>query len=138
MAIKETKNSIVLENEYARLELSKKDATVLSIKAFDGSEILAEKNVFFKLIDKDGNAFENEGLSLDFDVLVLKTSVGELKIRVIVRDKYFIFEGMSALPEKAYCLIMAELDYEYDIEREDTPRAVLQVSRTGGTEVVCR
>jgi len=49
MAIKELKNSIVLENEYARVELSKKDASALSIIAFDGCEILAEKKPHFMI-----------------------------------------------------------------------------------------
>ena len=124
MAIKEFKNSIVLENEYARVELSKKDASALSIIAFDGCEILAEKKPFFYLTDTEWKHFENKALTLDGDVLALSTELGDVKIKAIVRDKYFIFEVLTSLPKGAYCLFMADLNYEYDIEAQDTPRAV--------------
>ena len=50
MAIRDLKNKIVIENKFVKLELSKKDASVLAVTdARTGESIMGEKTLFFEL-----------------------------------------------------------------------------------------
>ncbi|MBR5460011.1 MAG: hypothetical protein IKV53_04015 [Clostridia bacterium] len=122
--IKELKNSIVLENEYIRIELSKKDATVLSVKTTDGTSVAGEKSLFAYLTDKEHNAYENKALTLDGSTLVLETELGKVKIAVKPFDAHFTLEVTSALPKNAYCLVFADIKYDYDLEDRTSYRGV--------------
>ena len=124
MAITATKKAITLENKTVRLELSRKDATLLSVVTADGVDITGEQKNFFALTDESWQEFKNEGLDLEGDTLILKTELGEVKIAVTVKDAFFIFEVLTSLPEGAYCLYMANASYEYDLDSENGPRAV--------------
>ncbi|MBR5460013.1 MAG: hypothetical protein IKV53_04025 [Clostridia bacterium] len=124
MAVTATKKAIMLENETVKLELSRKDAALLSVVTADGVDITGEEKHFFALTDESWQEFKNEGLDLEGDTLILKTELGEVKIAVAIRDTYFIFEVLTSLPEGAYCLYMGNASYEYDRDDDNGPRAV--------------
>ena len=124
MGITATNKAILLKNETVTLELSRKDASLLSVVTADGVDITGEKKSFFALTDESWQEFKNEGLDSEGDTLILKTELGEVKIAVTVRDTYFIFEVLTSLPKGAYCLYMGNASYEYDIEDMNGPRAV--------------
>jgi len=113
--------NIILENSFIKFELSPKDATVLSIKTADGVDVLGEQTAFFSLIDEERNEFKNKSLKLENGVFVLDTEIGKVEIAVEISEDHFVFEVLTSLPEKAYCLLFAHARYEYDL---DCPTAV--------------
>ena len=124
MAVKDTEKTIVLENDYIKIELSKKDASVLSVVTTDDTSVMGENTQFVKLVDDEFNSFENKSLELDGGVLVLDTEIGSVKIKVDVKPAYFVLEVKTALPEKAYCLDMGYIKYDYDLNDRTTCRGV--------------
>ncbi|MBQ9975669.1 MAG: hypothetical protein IJP16_04095 [Clostridia bacterium] len=124
MAVKVTKKAITLENKTVKLELSRSDATLLSVVTADGVDITGERKSFFALTDESWQEFKILSLDFENDTFFLKTEKGEVKIGVTVRDNFFIFEVLTALPEGVYCIYMGNASYEYDPDDEDGPRAV--------------
>ena len=123
MAIRDLRDSIVLENRFVSFTLSKRDASVLSVKTADGTEILREKTLFFALENEEFSPFQNTSLEQKDDTLVLSTELGNVEIAVEVVDNHFVFEILSPLPAGAYCIRMAYAKYEYDLADEKAPRA---------------
>ena len=123
MAIKETEKTVILENGYVALTLSKADGALLSVKTAGGEELLGEVAPFFYLADEAFAPFGNTGLSLSEGVFSLQTEIGEVKIAVTAREEYFIFEVLSALPKGAYCLCLASAKYTYERDDEAAYRA---------------
>lgn len=118
------KKSIILENAFVKFELSSKDAAVLSVKTADGVDITGEQVEFFSLIDEERTPFKNKGLKLENGVFLLETEIGKVEISVEICDNHFVFEVLTSLPEKAYCLLFAHANYEYDLENPKAPRGV--------------
>lgn len=124
MAIKDTKKTIILENDYVKIELSKKDASVISVTSSDGKSIMGESTQFINLTDNEWNVFENKSLELDGDTLVLDTEIGSVKIKVKAYSSYFTLEAEAALPKKAYSLNMGYIKYDYDLDDRKAYRGV--------------
>ncbi|MBQ5746640.1 MAG: hypothetical protein IIV81_01755, partial [Clostridia bacterium] len=124
--ITETKKSIIIENDYAEITLTKSDATVEKIiyKPY-GSDILREKAPFFALLDSDGNAIGLKGISLSGEVIKVDTEVGSYEVLVNTLPHYFSFELISALPEKSDVAIIASAKYDYDVNDEEGASANL-------------
>ena len=123
MAIRDLRDSIVLENAFVSYTLSKKDASVLSVKTASGAELLREQTLFFALENEEFAPFQNTGLAFEGDVLVLSTELGDVKIAPDVANDHFVFEVLTSLPAGAYCIRMAYAKYEYDLTDEKAPRA---------------
>ncbi|MBR5460014.1 MAG: hypothetical protein IKV53_04030, partial [Clostridia bacterium] len=113
MAVKVTKKAITLENKTVKLELSRSDATLLSVVTADGVDITGEKKSFFALTDENWQEFKILSLDFEDEAFLLKTEKGEVKIGVTVRDTFFIFEVLTSLPEGTYCIYMGTASYEY-------------------------
>ena len=122
--LKSLKDTIVLENKYVKLELSKKDATVLSVTDAEGKSIMGESVPFLNLTDSEWNIFKAKSLELEGDTLVLDTVVGSVSVRVEVLDTHFELETVSHLPDGAYCLNMGCVKYSYDFDDRSAYRGV--------------
>ena len=124
MAVKDTKKTIILENDYIKIELSKKDASVVSVTTTDGTSVMGENTQFINLTDEEWNTFENKSLELDGNVLVLDTELGKVKIEVKPFNTHFVLKVLSALPKKAYSMNFGYIKYDYDLDDRSAYRGV--------------
>ncbi len=117
--IYENKKSIILENDYAEITVSKSDAVVEKIiyKPY-GSDVLKEKAPFFALVDKENKPFKLKGISLSGELITVDTEIGSYNVEVKAFPHYFSFELLSSLPEKSYSAVIASAKYDYDTEDE--------------------
>ena len=133
-SIKDLKNTIVLENDFVKIELSKKDAEVLSVVRLDTREnILSkkEKSYFFSLhtaSDKvtseeyDFNDFIKHydepcdilGLELEGEVITIKCEYQTLRVKVGVFDRYFTYEILDDMKEPLARIVFADARFEYE------------------------
>ncbi len=121
-AIKETKNAIVLENSFVKIELSNKDASVISVTdKRDSKSIMAEeKTYFFAHFDAEKNAFSNKALTLNGNVLTLETEKGKTDFSIDVADDHFVIEVVSKkLPDGVDFVRFADMKFDYDFEEKD-------------------
>ena len=116
--------SIILQNKYVKIELSEKDASVLSVKGADKRELMAESTPFINLTDSEWNLYKNESLVLSGDKLILTTELGQVEILVRTCDTHFVFEVLTHLPEKAYCMNFGYIKYDYDFDNREDWRGV--------------
>ncbi len=120
-AIKETKNAIVLENSFVKIELSNKDASVLSVTdKRDGKSIMSEeKTYFFAHLDSEEKPFSNKSLTLKDGTVTLESEKGKTDIKIDTRNEYFVFEVVSdKLPEGVYAVSFSHADFDYDFNKE--------------------
>ncbi len=132
--IKELKNSIVLENNFVKIEISRKDSEVLSVVRLDTKEDIlskTEKSCFFSVY----KASENEsrevldgtdytihkdepcevlGLDLDGDVISIKTEFQTLRVKAGVFDNYFTYEVLDDMAEPLERMEFADVKFEYE------------------------
>ena len=119
----EKKNSVVLENDYIIIELSKKDALALDIiDKRDGKSIMSEdKSFFLGLYDTEENLITAHSLKFAFDTLVLECENGKIEFSVEAYDDHFILEVTSEkLPEGADFVAFGDLRLEYDYNEKNT------------------
>ncbi len=124
--IKETKNSIILENNFVKIEVSKKDAEVLSIvdKVTKESIKDGEKGYFFEGYTKEDEPVRATGVELDGNVFEVKFDKGSVKVNIEAFDDHFISEIVSKkLPEGLYSFAFTKLDFDYDFDEENPPLA---------------
>ncbi|MBQ9975672.1 MAG: hypothetical protein IJP16_04110 [Clostridia bacterium] len=124
MAVRDDKSTVTLENKQVKIILSKKDASVISVRTANGVEVMRESTLFINLTDSEWNVFENLSLKAVGDTLILTTEVGRVEVEVLTRDGYFILECKTPLPEKAYCMNFGYIRYDYDLDDDTAPRGV--------------
>ena len=113
--VKELKNSIVFENDYAEIVISKKDSSVEKITdKKTGKNIKGEDTCFFELVTKENEEIEITGVSLNGNKLTVDSTNGKFEIQALAFDSYFTFEVMSALPEGTFYARIAHAKYDYD------------------------
>ncbi len=110
----EVKNSIVLENNYAEITVSKKNALVEKIiDKKTGKDIKGEDTKFFSLWTKDAE-IPVKGITLKGDVITVEAENGSFDVEVKVFDNYFTFEVLTDLPVGTYYAYIAHAKYDYD------------------------
>ncbi len=124
MAVRDDKSTVILENKQVKITLSKRDASVISVKTADGAEVMRESTLFINLTDSEWNVFENLSLEAAADTLILTTEVGRVEAEVITRESYFILECKTSLPEKAYSINLGYIKYAYDLDSDTAPRGI--------------
>ncbi|MBE6649783.1 MAG: hypothetical protein E7613_00580 [Ruminococcaceae bacterium] len=114
--ITEIKNSIVLENNYAEITLSKKNALVEKIlDKKNGKDIKNEDTYFFSFVDADRETvILPTDISVKGDVIVVDTPKGKMEVKVTVFDNYFVFELVSELPTDIFKAEIADMSFVYD------------------------
>ncbi len=122
MAIKELKNSIVLENKYAEITISKKDTAVEKvIDKKTKKDIKAEDTLFFSFINRAEEPIATTGLALSGDLLIVSTEKGDVKVKALAFDNYFTFEVAEHMPEGIFQMTMAHAKYSYDyLDKKNT------------------
>ena len=100
-AITQQKDSIILENDRARISLGTKDACVASVTdKKTGREICKEKTAFFGLATREEAL--SARISLEDGVITVSTSLGDFRVRAEAFDDYFTFEILDELPKGAH------------------------------------
>lgn len=122
--ITETKNSIVFENSYAEIAISKKDASLEKITVKKNSQnIKGEDTLFFGLFNEENVPFKTNSAALNGNVVTLDTELGQVDIEVNAEERYFTFELKTAIPKEAYYLALGNALYEYDTKDDNGPGA---------------
>ena len=122
----DNKKSLILENDFVKIEVSKKDSEVLSIieKKTGNSIINEQKTVFFQAFNKDEEPFATTGVELDKNVVTVKTEAGDIKVKIDAFDNHFIFEIVSKkFPKDVFWFDFATMKYSYDLNDEEALRA---------------
>lgn len=112
----QTNEFIIFENDYIRFEISSKDSRVISIiTKNDSKNISGNDTHFFSLIadDKKTQIFPDE-LTVNGQIIAVKTCLGDFFIEVKEDNEYFTFELKNSLPGGVYKLILAHARYDYD------------------------
>ncbi len=121
-----SENSIVLENNYAKVLIFQKDARVESV--FDkvhGKEIKGEDTYFFSLVAQNKQTIVvPTGLQCDDDCITVETPLGNFRVAVSVQDDYFTFELLEALPAASYKGVIAHVKYHYDVKDKSNTGAI--------------
>jgi hypothetical protein len=112
--IKELKSSIVLENNYAKIVISKKDSSVESIiDKKTNKDIKGEDTNFFSLRTRD-EEIPVKRLSLNGNIITVEAESGSFDVEVKAFDSYFTFEIMTDLPKGTFEAYVAHAKYNYD------------------------
>ena len=110
-------NRIILENNYAKVLISQKDARVESV--FDKvhkKDIKGENTYFFSLVAQDKQTVvAPTGLQYSDNCITVETPLGDFQVAVSVQDDYFTFELVDALPAGSYKGVIAHAKYSYDV-----------------------
>jgi len=115
MAISEVKNSIVIENDRARITLSKKNAMIEEIiDKSTGKNIKGEDWCFFPVLDENRNCTPCEEISLKGDIVTVKTDKGSYDVKVIADPDYFEFNLLTEIPEGIHGIRLANAKFDYD------------------------
>ena len=130
-AIKELKNTIVIENKHAEITLSKK--TSLVEKVIDKKtkkDIRGEETKFFNFLSREKEVVaEVTNLSLKDDILTVETTKGAFDIKALAFDNYFSFEVVSKMPEGIYQMHLAHVKYDYDyIDKKNTGAVIIPLT----------
>ena len=124
MGFKETKKSIVIENEFVKIEFSKKDSELISVTdKKSGNSVMGDKTKFFALLDKEGNEFAIKSLSLSDDIISVETELGKIDVEIQAYDEWYSLEVKSSLPDGAYKFNFGHVKFNYDISDPTTLRA---------------
>ncbi len=124
--LRDNKNSFVLENEFVKIEVSKKDSLVLSIvEKKTGDSILSdEKTFFFQAFDSEEQGFNTTGVSFDGNIATVMTDAGEIKVKIEAFDDHFIFEIVSkCFPKDVFYFDFASMKYTYNLKDNTALRA---------------
>ena len=85
--VKAIKNSIVFENDYAEIVISKKNALVEKITdKKTGNSIKGEDTCFFELFDKEEKSIEVNGASLSGDIITVSSANGSFDVKALAFD----------------------------------------------------
>ena len=112
--ITDTSSAIVLENSFAKIELSKNDASPVIKYKSTGKDIALKNKPFFALYDKEGNAYKTSSISLSSGLITISTELGKVIIEAEEKENYFTFELKEKLPPEAYYLALCDVEYDYD------------------------
>lgn len=108
-------NSIVFENKYVQITVSKGNSLVEEIiDKQSGKDIKGEDICFFKLITKENESIEVTSVSLKGDVITVTTVNGSFDVKTLAFDEYFTFEIASHLPKGTFYAEIAHAKYSYD------------------------
>lgn len=120
--VAELKNSIVLENNYAEITLSKKDSSVEKIlDKTTNKDIKGEDTYFFSFVDADKETLIiPTGLSLKGDVITVNSPKGRLDVKVSAFDNYFVFELVSELPREIFKADIADTSFVWNAEDRES------------------
>ncbi len=121
--ITENKNIIVLENSFVKIEVSKKDAEVVSvIDKRDGENIVSdEKSYFINLFDKEKNIILPTALSFENGKLTLESEKGKVEIIAEAFNDHFILEVTSKkLPRDVDGVAFGDVKFNYAYNDENT------------------
>ena len=129
--VTELKNSIVLENGYAKITLSKKDSSVEKILDKKNDKDIKNKDTyFFSVVDADRETvIAPTGLSLKGDVIVVDTPKGKLEVKVTAFDNYFVFELVSELPKDVFKAEIADMSFTY-LKEDRTSAGIAGIAMT--------
>ncbi len=119
MSIYKEGNNIIFEDSFSKITLSKKDAKVKSIidKTVQ-KEIRGAETHFFYLVAEDEKTFLLPSeLSLEENIVTVRTKTGNFKIEVCDKEQYFTFELKTALPA-CYKAVIAHAKYDYDFNNK--------------------
>ena len=96
--------AIVLENDYALLCVSQGDSCVQRIfDKVNGRELKGEDTCFFSLVAQDRQTVvAPTALHYSDGCITVETPLGDFRVAAAVRNGYFTFELMDALPAAAY------------------------------------
>ncbi len=112
--ITETKSSILLENNYAEITLSKAGALVETIiDKKTGRNMRGEETRFFSLWTREAE-IPVVGLSLNGNIITVEAENGRFDVEAKVFDNYFTFEVLTDLPEGTFYAYIAHAKYDYD------------------------
>lgn len=130
--MRDNKNTIVLENSNAKIEISKKDASV-TFKNFVSGETCDEKAPFFEAFDKEENSYPATAVTLNGDVATFETELGSADVKLEAYDDHFVFEVVGEkLKKEAYFIYFAQAKYKTDTE-DITDLRVAEVPMTVNT-----
>ena len=148
--IKDNKKAIILENLYVKIEISKKDATVLSVTdKKTGESVMGEATRFFelfKLVGEDNDApvdyipggrvptakkpstaekipVETKGLEYKDGIIIVETELGKIEVKTDVFDDCMSLEVVSRMPKGGYSFVFGNAKFEYDLDNPDKLRA---------------
>lgn len=110
MAIRETKNEIVLESKYASITVSKSDSTVTSV-IYQGKEIAADEKVcFFSFFNNEKVESFPTSISLNGNVITVSGELGSFDVSVTGED-YLFLEILSPLSDNIYKVFVGHAKY---------------------------
>ncbi len=116
--------NITLETCFVKIEISGTDSKVLSIvDKRDDTSIMGEETFFFRLADKEDNAFEIKSVTLSDGVILVDTAVGPIEVGVALYDEWYSLEVLTSLPKEAYRFAFGSLLFNYDLDDENALRA---------------
>ena len=149
MGIRELKTKIIFENKYVRIEISKKDASVIAVTDVrSGDSIMGESVRFFELFKRN----ENDGVKVKLDacesgigrdngekavheeaeitaleysdgIITVVTEIGKVDVKAEVFDDCMVLEVKKALPKEAFSFVFGNVKFEYDTTDPETLRA---------------
>ncbi len=130
--VKELKNSIVFENDYAEIVISKKNSLVEKvIDKKTNKDIRGEETAFFTLFaEKDSeDKVEVTGLTLKGDVITVETEKGSFNVKAEVKQNYFTFEVITNLPKGIFKMHMVYVKYDYDyLDKKNTAAVTVPIT----------
>ncbi len=122
----DNKKSFILENDFVKIEVSKKDAEVISVldKKSGNSIISEEKCYFFKGFTAEGDEIYSSGVEIDENIAIVKFEKGEVKVKLEAFDTHFITEVLSKkLPGNLHRFVFTAVNFEYDYYADEPIRA---------------
>ncbi len=151
MAVKDNKKSITLENLYVKIEISKKDASVISITdKKTGESVKGSDTCFFELyklknpeelnhritydeIGKDSNDpiskfYDKEliattGLEYENGIIGVNTELGRINVKVETFDDFMTLEVQNKIPDGSLSFVFGNAKFEYDLDNPSALRA---------------
>ncbi len=122
----ETKNSIVLENDCAEIEISKENALVQKIiDKKTGKDIKSKDDSFFFVLQKkNGDTIALKGLAFSNGIITVDSGEGSFDVEARAFDRYFTFEVVTEIPAEIYRANIAWIKYNYDFEDKRNTAAI--------------
>ncbi len=122
----DTRKSFILENDFVKIEFSKKDAEVLSVvEKATGKNIAREEKVFFfEFFNDKDESLGVTGVDFDGDVANVSSTLGTVQVKIDVCNSHFVFEVVSdKLPDGVFYFSFARIAFDYDFKDEKAIRA---------------
>ncbi len=106
---------MILENKYTKIVLDENSKVISVTDKKTGKDIREGETHFFSLISNDKKtAVIPEKVDFTENIFLVKTKIGEFKIKSEIFDDYFSFKLITPLPKEAFKLNMAHIKYNYD------------------------